>query len=53
MAALKRFALAYLRNPAAGLGLLLLIGIIAMALTGCLRQMGNKLRCICLARCCC
>ena len=33
MAALKRFALAYLRNPAAGLGLLLLIGIIAMALT--------------------
>ena len=33
MAALKRFALAYLRNPAAGLGLLLLIAIIAMALT--------------------
>ena len=33
MAALKRFALAYLRNPAAGLGLLLLIAIIVMALT--------------------
>jgi len=33
MAALKRFALAYLRNPAAGIGLLLLIAIIAMALT--------------------
>ncbi|MCA3419632.1 MAG: ABC transporter permease, partial [Roseomonas sp.] len=33
MAALKRFALAYLRNPAAGTGLLLLIAIIIMALT--------------------
>ncbi|MFN7258054.1 MAG: ABC transporter permease, partial [bacterium] len=33
MAALKRFALAYLRNPAAGIGLLLLIAIIIMALT--------------------
>jgi hypothetical protein len=33
MVALKRFALAYLRNPAAALGLLLLIAIIAMALT--------------------
>jgi len=33
MAALKRFALAYSRNPAAGFGLLLLIAIIAMALT--------------------
>jgi ABC-type antimicrobial peptide transport system permease subunit len=33
MAALKRFAVAYLRNPAAGIGLLLLIAIIIMALT--------------------
>ena len=32
MAALKRFVLAYLRNPAAGLGLLLLIAIIAMGI---------------------
>ena len=33
MQVLKRFLLAYLRNPAAGIGLLLLIAIIAMALS--------------------
>ncbi len=42
MAALKRFALAYLRNPAAGIGLLLLIAI-AKKSKGLIEKKSNSL----------